>query len=135
MMKMFKIVDLSGLSEKQFGDLGRGPIIYDCWGYVIEVRNRYGLYTPDYGEIHYWEKEKIINYVNTPIDFYKISGNPEDGDIAVFKEMDNKFHFGVVIQTYYIIHIGPVMGVRKNRWDHPVFKQLIEGFYRWKISQ
>jgi cell wall-associated NlpC family hydrolase len=121
------------LIGKSFADMGRGPDAYDCWGLVLEISRRLGKHVPDYGECHYWDASHILEqyYIHKP-DYERVTPPPELGDIVIYKRMSGELHFGVVVDEHCFLHAGPKIGVRKNRFDHPIICQLIEGFYRCK---
>ena len=119
------------LIGKPFADLGRGPDAYDCWGLVIEVGQRMGIEVPDYGVSHQNEARVNGTFRAHATDYERVN-QPKVGDIAVWKSMAGELHFGIVIDGNHVLHAGPEVGVRKNRLDHPIVSQLIEGFYRCK---
>jgi cell wall-associated NlpC family hydrolase len=117
------------LIGKPFSEMGRGPDSYDCWGLVMAVGNRLGIQLQDYGT-EYWDEVGVRNqYREHAPEFDKVEV-PQAGDIVVYKEVDGKLHFGIMIDQYHFLQANRNIGVGKTRWDSPLTIQLIEGFYR-----
>lgn len=127
----FEYQDLIG---KPFKDLGRGPDGYDCWGVVKEVADRLGNDVPDYG-VHYDDYESVLStYKAVRNDYVPISKKDKliPGDIVIYKRLGSGLHFGIMVDQHHFLHASEGSGVQKNRIDHPVVFQLVEGIYRCK---
>lgn len=129
----------SDLIDKPFSDFGRGPDVYDCWGVFLEVNRRVGRNAPDYHdmicpsdiagiEMEYQRHRHEWSRIEQP--------EAAAGDLVVIKRMDDPrgFHFGVMIGPVEFLHCTPGSGVKMERIDHPIRRQLIKGIYRCKIS-
>lgn len=127
----FEYQDLIG---KPFQDLGRGPDAYDCWGVVLEVSKRLGNNVPDYGVSHEDQDLVMGTYRAVQEDYLRLSKTDEllPGDILIYKRLDSGLHFGIMVDCYHFIHSSDGIGVQRNRIDHPLVRQLIEGAYRCK---
>jgi cell wall-associated NlpC family hydrolase len=122
------------LIGKPFVDMGRGPEGFDCWGIVLEVNRRLGRDLPDYPGVHICEQDVILARIAAHrCEFDRVS-DPQPGDVVLYKQYGDHLHFGAVIDGARFIHCSEGMGVKINRFDHPLIRQLIEGFYRCKTN-
>lgn len=125
--------DFSDLMGKPFRVRGRGPEDYDCWGLVIEARNRFGLQTPDY-DACFVEAEKIGRYstIAKALAFEKV-GTPQAGDIVEFRQINNhpNAHFAVMINAKEMLDItDDGAGVKPRRITSPLERHMIAGYWR-----
>lgn len=129
--KKLQYVDLLG---KEFEYGGRGPDKYDCYGLVMEVRNRVGLPTPD----EYFScKDPIVissNYDDAITKYFIRLTNPQPYCFVGFIiRPPYMTHIGVVLPNLYqFIHILPKVRVAIERLDAICWKHRIVGFYEYE---
>ncbi|MFZ2447487.1 MAG: NlpC/P60 family protein [Syntrophobacteraceae bacterium] len=128
---VIRYVDLLG---KEFRYGARGPDAYDCYGLIIEVRKRAGLFTPanyastDLPEVMHDSIEdarKAFPFVELPA--------PGPFCLVTFK-LHPRYttHIGMVLgDTNRFIHILPRMRVGIERLDSPSWRHRITGY--WEI--
>lgn len=119
------------LIGKPFGEYGRGPDCYDCWGVIIESGRLMGEDTPDYEYISHKESDKIWDKVRRHITEYDLVTEPKKGDIILFKTIVGEAHFGRMINSYQFIQATEELGVHVSAIDG-FYRQLVKGFYRCK---
>jgi hypothetical protein len=119
------------LIGKPFGEYGRGPDFYDCWGVVIESGKIMGLDTPDYKSLSHRSHEEIWSEVSIRIPEYEKIDRPVIGSIILFKNIDGNAHFGRVIGGNCFIHSTEELGVHVSSIDG-FYSRLIKGFYSCK---
>jgi hypothetical protein len=126
-------LDFTQLIGAQFGDRGRGPWLFDCWGIVFAVRALAGKWTPDY-DVSFTDQDGVARCVKNTKDqgiFMKVHGRPQALDIVEFKPIDRRLHFGVMINNSIFLDIrDDGAGVKPNRADNFWMKHLIAGFWR-----
>lgn len=143
---------LEQLIGKGFEYGARGPDAYDCYGLAMEVYRLAGLSElPDQEEFASAVGRGLPDFEHIP------GGSPEymaevnsvvfAGGHTCFLPLDkpepyafvtirsvNGFvsHLGVVLPNLrQFIHVFPKRNVVIDRLDHPLWKQKIEGFYRY----
>lgn len=119
------------LVSKEFKDFGRGPHGYDCYGLVLEVSKRLGKYLPDYESVVSKAMRQIQDKVNTYKSQFERIEKPERGDLVLITNGRFECHIGIVIDRGVFIHIKKECGVQQVRFNHPLYKSRIEGFYRY----
>lgn len=82
---------------------GRGPDYYDCYGLIIEIYKRMGLYAPDYvyGESAFAHRTMIVEKMET--DWEKVT-DFTPGNVLVLKEKNSPQHVGLIIDQDRFIH-------------------------------
>jgi cell wall-associated NlpC family hydrolase len=119
---------------------GRGPVTYDCWGLVREVRRRFGLETPEYiYQNTDVEDPAIINNVMVPAtqDVRWHTAGPNDvGGVVAIRNAGGPFvnHCGVLIAPYMFMHTLKGVGAHVVRFDSPMYRHRIFGVYEWTKS-
>ena len=118
-------------------DGGREPATgLDCWGLVLAVRARMGLYTPDYTESAF-NSEAVGRAALVGLasgDWVDCQPGP---GAVVLMALDSNLpgviqHFGVCLDKRTFIQIIEEHGVQAWPLDHPFFKHRIKGFVEWK---
>jgi hypothetical protein len=112
----------SDLISRPFDDL-------PCWSLIMEVAKRLGKTVPDYGDFDGPDLTNLDHYDLHKNEYYKVDV-PQIGDIVVWKQIGGDLHFGIVVDKYHFLHTTKGSGVKRNRLDNPIIKQLVEGFYR-----
>ncbi len=129
----FDYVDLLG---KEFAYGGRGPLAYDCYGLMIEVRRRAGRFMPDnYTSTDIPEMvSDSIKHAKRSCRFIELPG-PRPFCLVTFK-LHPVFttHIGMVLADgNRFIHILPKMRVGTERLDSTSWSHRITGF--WELSE
>ncbi len=123
------MINLDDLISLPFGDGGRGPTEYDCWGLVREVYRRYGVQLPDY-PISAMDAVKIGSQMAQDAGDWMEIQQPLTVPCLVVIRLDCGSwanHVGVYIGNNQFIHAYKASGVvvdRIKRWQ-----SSIVGFY------
>lgn len=124
------MIELNDLIGKPFGDKGRGPDYYDCYGLTMEIYRRFGKSIPNYS-ISAEACVEITSAIQTAKqnDVWKKLDSLQIPCIVLIKaNIQFTQHFGVVINRMQFMHIRNY-GVCVERLDSPLWKRKIEGFY------
>ncbi len=125
----------SALVGAPFEDMGHGPEAYDCYGIVPAGAQLLGLDLPDYGSIASHLSMEISRRVEDrkPL-FERVA--PRPGAVVAFTTATPMVidHFGLVIDPYNFLHTTRATGGQICSLDHILWKRLIEGFYRFRLS-
>jgi cell wall-associated NlpC family hydrolase len=124
-----KTSDLTDLIGKKFNYGGRGPMEYDCYGLVMEIYRRSGIYLPDFGSspsapwLHRMISEGKKLFLELP--------KPEPFCLVTFAiRPPFTTHIGVVLEdSYRFIHIMTKTEVTIERLDSPLWKKKITGYF------
>ena len=125
-------MDYTSLIGIPFVDQGRDPKIgLDCYGLAKEVFRWHGIDLPEY-----WISCKDVSRINQTAEEEKKSGRwiqlekPRVPCLIYLRFNEFKWnHVGVYIGNGWFIHTAETTGVRKERLDHPYWRNRIEGFY------
>ena len=104
---------------------------FDCWGLVMEVYRRFGIFLHDY-KIGCMEASKINNEIESSKEFWKRIGRNElVSPCLVVIKFNSEYcnHTGVYVGNGKFIHTRAKVGVNIDRIDNPAWRLLIEGFY------
>lgn len=127
------MIELNDLIGKPFGDRGRGPDYYDCYGLVMEVYRRFGKRIPDYS-ISAEACAEITNEVQKAkkeTDLWEKLDDLKVPCIVLLRaHVFFTQHFGVVISRNQFMHIMNY-GVCVDRLDSSLWRRKIEGFYEY----
>jgi cell wall-associated NlpC family hydrolase len=123
-------IDLIG---KPFKTNCKGPKYYDCFGLVYEIYRRAGIVLPDVNKMTFKDYEGISEELDRCKSFYKRIDNPEPGCLVTFRANSKLVtHVGVIIDHCRMIHTREGIGVNIVRFDSPVWKAKLEGFYKYE---
>ena len=120
------------LIGKPFGEYGRGPDLYDCWGVVIESGKLMGEDTPDYSDISHNEADKVWGIVRKTLPEYEQIDKPVRKAIVLFMHVDGTAHFGCLIDKRYMIHTNEELGCHISSVADGLYSKLVKGFYLCK---
>ena len=110
---------------------------FDCYGFVWSLmRDVYGI---DIGD--QWQNADISNatqYFDAAhraieagrTNWEKVQ-NPELAHVVLLRRRGIISHIGFILDKNRFIHITEQGHVRIDRFDSPLWKSQIEGFYRW----
>ncbi|MEM5786467.1 MAG: NlpC/P60 family protein [Syntrophobacteraceae bacterium] len=125
-------LEYADLLGKEFRYGARGPDAFDCYGLVIELRGRAGLFMPGFypsTELPEVMDDSIRDAIRT-CSFLELPG-PRPFCLVTFR-LHPKFttHIGMVLQDEIrFIHILPRMRVGVERLDSPVWRHRVTGFW------
>ena len=133
-------IDRAGddLLGKPFKLGGRGPQVYDCWGLCLELGKRVGLqfpeeFTPEDSE----EQAKMIAKWRDK-NFVRIEKPQAYCIVTMSIEMPAPFvdHCGFVLEDCKkFVHILRQHSVVRQRLDHRILKNKIQGFYKLREQE
>jgi len=128
-------ISFGDLIGKPFQENGRGPASYDCYGLVIEVMRRFGIYLPDYNLLCSGHDPKDIEAAveAASAEWEKIDG-PEIGSLVTiaYPFPGSVSHVGVVIDMDRFIHARQATGgVSIDRLSSAAWNKRIRGYYRY----
>jgi cell wall-associated NlpC family hydrolase len=120
-----------------YEDKGRGPVGFDCWGFVRQVvRERFGLELPDLSDEYpsaedhdavaaVAERNKRLLAMEWP----QVS-SAREGDVVILRVAGRPWHCGICVGGDWMMHITKDVNVGLERFTNPVWRNRIEGFYR-----
>lgn len=118
----------------KFGDKGRGPDVFDCWGLVRWIyMNEFDVVLPDYmgGYSTVTDDAAVERSVLSGInDGWSRVDNPVDGDVVLFNIYGKPVHVGMVAGQDYFLHSPEDDFSRRERLSDRMWKNRVEGFYR-----
>lgn len=121
----------------QYADKGRGPVAFDCWGFVRHVQAvRFGVDLPDLSdeypsaEDHPAVAEVVARYERELASSWHPVADPRAGDIVIVKIAGLPWHCGVVAGGDWMMHILKGVNVGLERFTREPWRNRIEGFYR-----
>lgn len=127
-------LDVNDLIGIPFADGGRSASGVDCWGLVMLVYGRLGVTLPDY-RISAFASEQIGRTIDRDKAQWRSVDAPEPGDV-ILMSLDAALpgvltHCAVFIGGDRAVHALDRVGVHVFRIDGPLWRNKIEGFYRW----
>jgi cell wall-associated NlpC family hydrolase len=134
------MIDYTDLIGCPFVGSGRDPKTgLDCYGLAKEIFRRYGYEIPEYDE-DYTDVPKVTRLMKTGLQescWERIDSNTEPDEpslIAIRFGVPQPFinHVGVYIGHGKFIHTRENTGVVVEQVNSPVWRHVIEGFYRYK---
>ena len=122
----------------QYADRGRGPLAFDCWGFVRHVqREQFGVddlpdLSEEYGsaEDHDSVAEVVSQYERALASSWHPVTDPRPGDIVVVKIAGRPWHCGVAVGGDWMMHILKGVNVGLEHFTREPWRNRIEGFYR-----
>lgn len=122
----------------QYEDKGRGPIGFDCWGFVRHVeRERFGVsdlpdLSEEYGsaEDHAAVADVVQRYERALSSCWVPVSEPHPGDIIILKIVGHPWHCAVAVGGDWMMHILKGVNVGLEHFTREPWRNRIEGFYR-----
>ncbi|MCE5334216.1 MAG: C40 family peptidase [Desulfobacteraceae bacterium] len=112
-----------------FEEFGRGPDSFDCLGVVRHVGSLFNVDIPDYESVFPQSERERKALARALGDADRVE-TPQPGDVIYFRQEEGGIHMGIVVDSEYFVHATRKFGVCKTRLSHPMWSQLIQGFYR-----
>ena len=124
-----RYADLIG---KPFREYGRGPEGYDCYGVYLEVNRRLGREVPDLESVAIGQTEVILAKVEESRKLFERVSDPQPGDLVLIENEPGQCrHIGVVVGRGFFLQACDRIGIHRSRLDHRLWRQRIEGVYRY----
>lgn len=122
----------------QYADKGRGPVAFDCWGFVRHVLfSQFGVDDlPSLGgeydssENHGSVASAVKQWSNALSAVWHKVEDPQAGDIVILNIASRPWHCGVCVGGDLMMHMQKGVNVALERFSNDVWKNRIEGFYR-----
>jgi cell wall-associated NlpC family hydrolase len=122
----------------EYQDKGRGPVGFDCWGFVrlvqreqfkvIDLPDLYGDYPS--AEDHAAVARTVVEWKQMLSPFWRRSFEPRAGDIIIIKIATRPWHCGVCVGGDWMLHILKGVNVGLEHFRREPWRNRIEGFYR-----
>jgi len=117
------------LVGKPFKRGGRGPGAYDCWGVLQAVLRAMGRGPTDYPT----QPELLAGALADEwIPISRMGVVAGDGILLRSTDPAYRWHIGVAIDRYNMLHAREGVGVCIERIDAPVYARRVVGFYRFR---
>jgi cell wall-associated NlpC family hydrolase len=130
MDKQLQKIEVSDLLGKPFAWYARGPEAYDCWGLVLEVARRAGVYLPD--EISIRRPQVRSRRMDQVFAGFTRIAEPEPYCLVTFV-LRRRYvgHIGFVLADgKRFIHVTESQRVSITRLDDVFWRRRIDGYYR-----
>jgi len=124
-------INYDNLIGRPYRDHGRGPGAFDCYGLVMEISRRLGRPLPDYEDICRTAGRVTTGIVERLRPHFRRVEHSQIGDLAVILTDPDGGHVAIVIGTGRFIQCTRSHGVETVSFNHPFYKNRIEGFYRY----
>jgi len=105
----------------------------NCWGLVRHVmlgigRHDFPRYEQYVERCSTWLLRGLDSFCT---DFVPVIV-PEPGDFVALKVPgEGEWHIGIMIDNITFLHTSRKTGAQIGRINHPVFRRVIKGYYRW----
>jgi cell wall-associated NlpC family hydrolase len=122
----------------QYADKGRGPVEFDCWGFVRQVeRVQFGESDlPDLREEYASSEDHLavaatVNFWESALSLlWRRVEAPQAGDVVILKIAGRPWHCGVCVGGELFMHMQKGVNVALERFTNDVWRNRVEGFYR-----
>ena len=116
------------LIGKPFRFAARGPDAFDCWGILQCVLQRMGHTPTDFPSNPALLQQAISD------EWQRLDGEPQPGDAILLRSYDTQivWHVALVLSLGTMLHAHEVRGVCAERYDSPIWRRRIAGFYRFR---
>lgn len=121
-----------------YADKGRDITGWDCYGlYRYVLHERTGVLVPSYSEAYYTEASplrdrSVGDAIQAATARQWVPATGDTGDAIVLRVAGYPIHCGFVIEPGLMLHCLRRRGTTIERYDTTVWKQRVEGFYKWK---
>jgi len=120
-----------------FGEGGRTPEYWDCWGLVFYVAEKeFGINYPSYSEqyttpLDYKELKNLIGHESTTNWTEIEQGNEKPGDVIILRLRNMPIHAGLVVKKNKMLHVYNGIETAIEDYTRLQWKHRISGFFRY----
>ena len=118
-----------------FGEKGRGPDLFDCWGLFAWIfQNEKGITLPDYLDLYNTTCDRALAGVieqETAKRWRKVD-DPQAFDGVLLMQRGVGMHVGVVTKPGYMIHCEKDVNTVHERYGVGRWANKVMGFYRYE---
>jgi cell wall-associated NlpC family hydrolase len=122
----------------EYADKGRGPLTFDCWGFVRHVeREQFGVNDlPDLvseytsAKDHRSVAEVVERYESALAASWRRIERPQPGDIIILNIAAMPWHCGVAVGGDWMMHMLKGVNVGVEHFTREPWRNRVEGFYR-----
>jgi len=112
----------------------------DCWRLVVMAyRERLGIELPDFTGIYVdgslASLKKVSRMIRDNKEMWKKVDKPQPYDVILLRTGSMVYHCGVVIDRKRMLHITEGINSTIEEFTSRMWKDKIEGFYRWMIDK
>lgn len=124
------INDLNKLVGKPFKDGARGPDEFDCWGLTMAAMKLFGYELPEF-HISAFASAMIDEKIADQRQTWQELPAPQPGCVIImrFGCQNHVNHIATYIGQGLMLHTREKTGSVIERFNTPVFRALIQGFY------
>jgi cell wall-associated NlpC family hydrolase len=129
--------DLSKYVGIPFVDHGRNLAGCDCWGLIrLIYKNEFGIDLPDMGPLynHVSDMSGMANIYVDQLPKWEKTQAPKTGDVVLLRIQSVPIHVGIVLDGSTMLHVMQGCDAVVENFNTPLWKNRVEGFYRWKKS-
>lgn len=129
------MIDVNRYIGAPFAEKGRGPA-YDCWGLVHAIyREQLGIDVPSYDDRYFRTLDKNIPGILTAESkkWTRVRW-AQPGDVVLFRIKGRVRHVGIVTAPGRMIHTLAGCETCIERYDTPLWRPRIDGFYRYNTD-
>lgn len=133
---LFRVVlmDVREYIGLQYQDRGRGPLAFDCLGFVGHVyRRELDLVLPDFLDTYHSAEDSAgcASAINErKVDWLQVD-QPRPLDLILFKVFGHPTHVGLYLDDDNFIHCFKGTGSCVERLRSWTWERRVLGFYRW----
>jgi probable lipoprotein NlpC len=109
---------------------GRDRSGFDCYGLVLFLGKANGLDMPE--SLYLEERADRHGLFEDNVSWFECVDTPQFGDLATFRHGKFVTHVGMMIDRFRFIHATKPSGTVISSLDSLLYKNKLEGFYRWK---
>ena len=127
-------MDLSRYIGIPFADHGRSESGCDCWGLVrLIYQNEFGVELDDLGPLYRStvDNDGMSSVYISQLPMWEKVESPVIGDVVLLNLRGIPIHVGVVISENQMVHCEHGIDSVVERFDNMLWKNRVEGFYRY----
>lgn len=121
------------MTRARYGDRGRGPVEYDCWGAVRHFYSReLGIDLPGYDDEYASSiaGPQIQAVIDREVRAWRPVSAPARGDLVIISLLGRRTHCGVALDGGRFLHLLVGCEACVERISSPVWARRVDGIYR-----